>query len=217
MFLCDIGSPPACARTTVPSRPTGSPRACRDGSFGTTAYAVSLGSPPHVRGRRRAGRRGAGEVRITLACAGTTCRPPQTGASFIGSTPRMRGRRARTWRTRSTSPDHPRRVRGRRGQGVECVVGFRTTPACAGTTKRRGLRAEGTWDHPRMRGDDISKPGVNHSPQGPPLREQGRLVVRDRDVLAPWTTPAGAGNTPGACCCRRSASDHPRGRGEHAC
>ena len=44
-----------------------------------------------------------------------------------------------------------------------------------------------------MRGDDNSKPGVNHSPHGPPPRVQGRPGRAPRHALGDWNTPACAG------------------------
>jgi len=195
---------------TLASRPPGSRRRCAT-------------NPTKLNGRAapRSGTAAGGSITgaATLlsplgpipACAGTTAVAKHHSCQAKGPPPRARGRRA----DQQLSTER-----------------VRTIPAGAGTTKRPGLRAEGTWDHPRVRednttgtgvgepqggspprrGDDISKPGVNHSPQGPPLRGQGRLVVGDRDVLAPWTTPASAGTT----CCWASrwslTRDNPRRR-----
>ena len=99
-----------------------------------SSAALSAGSPPHARGRPvRALWR---DVRggITPACAGKTKLYIALYESSLGSPPHARGRPA------------PRPRAGREE---------RITPACAGKTSLAPFSGLRSWDHPRMRGEDI--------------------------------------------------------------
>ncbi len=140
---------------------------------GAATLLSPLGPPPHARGRHLETRREPFTPRTTPACAGTISRPryrrrnrsdhPRergddmptipNGASFIGSTPRARGRRqgpgVRDQDCRITSRVRgedlnlqykrrhqigpPPRARGRLPDRAAHRVGDRITPACAGT------------------------------------------------------------------------------------
>ena len=88
---------------------------------------VQAGSPPHARGRLRAGVDRGAASRITPACAGKTRFEAKDDASNAGSPPHARGRRRRAlhWH----QPD-----------GI--------TPACAGKTRRLDENEKGTHGSP---------------------------------------------------------------------
>ena len=109
---------PACAgktvgKTFIIGRTTDHPRMRGEDALASSAAFWASGSPPHARGRRRAGRRPNGPRRITPACAGKTVAATVQAPGYGGSPPHARGRRwLAGWRA------------GRR----------RITPACAGKT-----------------------------------------------------------------------------------
>ncbi len=112
----------------------------------------------------------------------------------LGSPPRMRGKRVRSYNNR-------RRIR--------------ITPADAGKTKRYGRSTGESWDHPRGCGENASRSAAAQSRAGSPPRMRGKRAMftfADADVRI---TPADAGKT------RRKAhayilrQDHPRGCGEN--
>ena len=152
------------------------------------------GSPPHARGRLVSCFNVIGIFRITPACAGKTIAKYDDGYSITGSPPHARGRLTLGDKTKSVD---------------------RITPACAGKTPwLRGplcLRA----DHPRMRGEDVSKNVslfilILDHPRMRGEDSSGRANISTR----PWITPACAGKTGCFCIEPKSDKDHPRMRGE---
>ena len=91
----------------------------------------------------------------------------------------------------------------------------RITPACAGKTCSGSVRAPKTWDHPRMRGEDVRNVVEKRRDGGSPPHARGRLVERLLHLDARGITPACAGKT-----IRREVGDqikegsppHARGR-----
>ena len=114
------------------------------------------GSPPHARGRLGRARPRMGTLGITPACAGKTS--TTTRAVFsVGDHPRMRGEDAAKSilnRLMSGSPPH---ARGRPSPAPKPIKAAGITPACAGKTAERKRPNLNKWDHPRMRGEDVSE------------------------------------------------------------
>ena len=117
--------------------------------------AMTVGSPPHARGRpvKDHGIRLSGG--ITPACAGKTGQRPRH-TSVWRDHPRMRGEdRSKTtaYVCLAGSPPH---ARGRQTQGIHKPPRTGITPACAGKTPVSRPRWRRRRDHPRMRGEDTA-------------------------------------------------------------
>ena len=131
------------------------------------------GSPPHARGRRRAGHFSASNERITPACAGKTDRS-QIRVRLRSDHPRMRGEdiiRDLKSQVDGGSPPH---ARGRRIDLVRDEALFRITPACAGKTFETSANNASLGDHPRMRGEDRAEHLDISNMSGSPPHARGR-------------------------------------------
>ena len=109
------------------------------------------------------------------------------------------------------SPPH---ARGRQRVAVLDGTADGITPACAGKT---GSILSVLWtmaDHPRMRGEDVSKPFPTPCAAGSPPHARGRRQKSGRDIRRCRITPACAGKTTGPVSKEHHMSDHPRMRGE---
>ena len=115
------------------------------------------GSPPHARGRRRAGHFSASNERITPACAGKTDRS-QIRVRLRSDHPRMRGEDESTSFVMRRSFGSPPHARGRRSKRRRTTLHSGITPACAGKTELNILTFPICQDHPRMRGEDARMP-----------------------------------------------------------
>ena len=91
------------------------------------------------------------------------------------------------------------------------------TPAHAGTTLSVLLGSLKNEDHPRSRGDHLNNLAQSFISQGSPPLTRGPPSVLVCTVSAPRITPAHAGTTYSTERAPRSASDHPRSRGDHRC
>jgi len=113
---------------------------------------------------------------------------------------------------RRGSPPHARgALQGRRrahtGRGI--------TPACAGSTSRCCCQTGWSRDHPRMRGEHLSKCRDGVSAEGSPPHARGAHCVAARPGVQLGITPACAGSTKTSFWDDEKVGDHPRMRGEH--
>ena len=125
-----------------------------------TSTIIVRGSSPHPRGtpdRKPAGTIG---FRIIPASAGNTL-SRASGAKFAGDHPRIRGEHASSiaicpdsW---GSSP-HPRGTHYASSSSSGCK---RIIPASAGNTSSNRKRWKQRWDHPRIRGEHISRRSIN--------------------------------------------------------
>ncbi len=213
------GTTPACAGTTSPgSGPVSSardhPRMRGDHSARNVGDVEPLGPPPHARGppirtRPRSTRDGT-----TPACAGTT-RPRGVPPPGTGDHPRMRGDHTQSTRYELTGQGPPPHARGPPIRTRPRSTRDGTTPACAGTTRPRGVPPPGTGDHPRMRGDHTQSTRYELTGQGPPPHARGPLAGANLPITLLGTTPACAGTTRTSRRWCPSPRDHPRMRGDH--
>ncbi len=213
------GTTPACAGSTSP--PPGSARAFWDHPrvrgehyLGPCGADLSLGPPPRARGARARDVARDAPVGTTPACAGSTTTSSRP-ASPSGDHPRVRGEHDHSVIRSASVPGPPPRARGAPylERGTPHVAG--TTPACAGSTAPRRPGARSPGDHPRVRGEHLSRNSRAASALGPPPRARGAPRPRVADVRRLGTTPACAGSTTAPSCRRTASWDHPRVRGEH--
>ena len=91
---------------------------------------------------------------------------------------------------------------------------FRITPACAGKTLPCSNGYGKSWDHPRMRGEDLRDRRRERRGPGSPPHARGRPTVSECIVHRVRITPACAGKTHYGQFIFNETRDHPRMRGE---
>ena len=109
----------------------------------------------------------------------------------------------------------PPLTRGTRQEVSDLSRVKRITPAYAGNTCISFSSADTKEDHPRLRGEHVSKISTNAKTRGSPPLTRGTHPVSH--TPAPWygITPAYAGNTGIILAPLTLFQDHPRLRGEH--
>ena len=175
------GNTPACAGKTLGSRPHQTsdrehPRVRGEDSSAAQPSADRTGTPPRARGRPNTPSLGLGDAGNTPACAGKT-------ACFgrwllmLREHPRVRGEDDPFLVRRSIRSGTPPRARGRHHGLPAAHLPYGNTPACAGKTWNVAQHWSPTWEHPRVRGEDVPGWFATPSRQGTPPRARGRLVV----------------------------------------
>ena len=92
---------------------------------------------------------------------------------------------------------------------------MRITPADAGKTAKRELKAAQKADHPRVCGENaLGKTRITVA-MGSPPRMRGKRRYQFLIAVQYRITPAGAGKTIKPCQSRALERDHPRGCGEN--
>ena len=152
------------------------------------------GSPPHARGRQRAGHPRPPSNGITPACAGKT-RLWLSPKCSMRDHPRMRGEDEHSSDVFAGSRGSPPHARGRRPDPPLSGHTARITPACAGKT-HKPERVPGLMpDHPRMRGEDPSLMRAESLHLGSPPHARGRRRPQRLCSRGARITPACAGKT----------------------
>ena len=88
-------------------------------------------------------------------------------------------------------------------------------PACAGNTQELEAASAGQRDHPRMRGEHISRKPPTNPTTGSSPHARGTLRGSVYSMVSGGIIPACAGNTGATSTTAPSRRDHPRMRGEH--
>ena len=166
------------------------------GEHETETFEVILdgGSSPHARGTRSGCRAASRRRRFIPACAGNTSRGRRR-RSIRSVHPRMRGEHE--------SPE------GRKHTAIG------SSPHARGTLTAISSRRLRTSVHPRMRGEHATRNRRSGAPIGSSPHARGTPSIPLRATPANRFIPACAGNTTRRSCSRRSATVHPRMRGEH--
>ena len=174
---------------------------------------LTVGSPPHARGRQISITDPIAAGRITPACAGKTTFSASLAAS-ASDHPRMRGEDPVVDKPVDNSNGSPPHARGRLGDFFVKSGDKRITPACAGKTKHRRYRQVSLSDHPRMRGEDPDSARTIACTIGSPPHARGRRLDLSENVHENGITPACAGKTTNVDFALFEEQDHPRMRGE---
>ena len=105
-----------------------------------------------------------------------------------------------------------------RGEDSDAPWGWwrteRITPACAGKTLPWSSSWRTRWDHPRMRGEDLTYLNSGSAVRGSPPHARGRPRPAEMPPVDLGITPACAGKTTDYHGAGWAVSDHPRMRGE---
>ena len=170
------------------------PRACGENATVKTCWRLSSGSPPRMRGKRRALQAVPRGVRITPAHAGKT--PCSVSPwSRCPDHPRACGENLLRQCLRSENGGSPPRMRGKPPQSLSMQRILRITPAHAGKTGKKLLCGEYTSDHPRACGENSSTRRVHFRQSGSPPRMRGKQTVSLIVIPQTRITPAHAGKT----------------------
>ena len=159
-----------------------------------SGFQNGRGPPPLARGERRRRLRPLPSGRTTPARAGRTRIGPQSPVSGRDH-PRSRGEDSISSIDPETPAGPPPLARGRPARPRASRRPRRTTPARAGKTTGPDCSASASRDHPRSRGEDMYRSGVNAPDGGPPPLARGRLERARLARLAVRTTPARAEKT----------------------
>ena len=152
------------------------------------------GSSPPTRGAHINGKCNPPNNRIIPAYAGSTAVKTLREAARAGSSPPTRG-----------APTHP-------WWPNQCG---RIIPAYAGSTTAIVQDCPYPADHPRLRGEHLSKLVSMKAPSGSSPPTRGALTARAAQVARDRIIPAYAGSTGDSDVLVWADSDHPRLRGEH--
>ena len=152
--------------------------------------------------------------RITPACAGKTWRQRRRWWQ-TSDHPRMRGEDRKIIFRHTPKWGSPPHARGRRRQSPQRHGIWGITPACAGKTGGGLIRGSRGTDHPRMRGENGTRPAIRRPARGSPPHARGKQALFVADDFAVRITPACAGKTPMKGPYDAHEPDHPRMRGEN--
>ena len=154
--------------------------------------AIVQGSPPRARGRERPTGSAPKSSRITPACAGKRwSRPDRYG--LAPDHPRVRGEEGKSWLAVFTPWGSPPRARGRGIDQGHRLIAVGITPACAGKRPVTPALIPSSPDHPRVRGEELSKLTSSAGNGGSPPRARGRVHSGFIQVVHAGITPACAG------------------------
>ncbi len=212
------GTIPACAGSSswrrLPRRcPGDHPRVRGEQPAQLSSAPIFPGPSPRARGADQLPVPLVGLLGTIPACAGsrsaagTACRTP-------GDHPRVRGEQ-RTPPSTCTTPAGP--SPRARGAGVPPRPDIRlggTIPACAGSRMTTVSATTRSWDHPRVRGEQIGSACGLPDSRGPSPRARGAATGASLIVDVNGTIPACAGSSTASTTARGTTRDHPRVRGE---
>ena len=174
------------------------------------------GSSPHTRGAQTRARRQKLPKRIIPAYAGSTAHTAEKTMIRAGSSPHTRGARPTLSFSAASLRDHPR-IRGEHGavwcaprdcpgssphtRGARCSPGSyrpapRIIPAYAGSTPAIVSFTTKPADHPRIRGEHVSRCGFCTLPGGSSPHTRGAPCFPATPSTTRGIIPAYAGSTP---------------------
>ena len=212
-------TPADAGKTTVYSRnkpvPWDHPRGCGENA-GFLVHGIGIiGSPPRMRGKRRAWCLSISACRITPADAGKT-HSLNSSNRRSQDHPRGCGENYHFIDIRLGIPGSPPRMRGKRCNPFSFTYHFRITPADAGKTVTVKRKFHIIQDHPRGCGENKSLNFIKLACQGSPPRMRGKRTDSNSGKRAYRITPADAGKTKNPQRVPMERKDHPRGCGENS-
>ena len=152
------------------------------------------GSSPLTRGKRRPPRRGHERTGLIPAHAGKTEPSPSTRAATWAH-PRSRGENSRSARSPSRSGGSSPLTRGKRSLRSPRNARDRLIPAHAGKTRVRRSDPRSCRAHPRSRGENLNKQGLETTAQGSSPLTRGKRRGPPGRPHKDGLIPAHAGKT----------------------
>ena len=172
------------------------------------------GSSPRVRGKRPGPQAVGVGPRLIPACAGKT-RSASAAARAARAHPRVCGENDMTRRHARVCDGSSPRVRGKRARGRGITRRRRLIPACAGKTPGRPCTRPCGWAHPRVCGENNADNTITFPRAGSSPRVRGKPpVVRESRDLG-GLIPACAGKTSSNGTAGPVGPAHPRVCGEN--
>ena len=171
------------------------------------------GSPPHMRGKARAGAGPDGQRGITPAHAGKSAGLAKD-QNRVWDHPRTCGEKAFTsslFQVFSGSPPH---MRGKERHGYSHHPRMGITPAHAGKSLIYAIWVCSTWDHPRTCGEKEKISAPEFFKGGSPPHMRGKAYYHDGVNASHGITPAHAGKRLNTVKNPFKKRDHPRTCGE---
>ena len=176
-------------------------------------HRQTMGTPPRARGRHKWHNDCDCTIGNTPACAGKT--PPQPSPKRgQWEHPRVRGEDSSFLIVTNCHTGTPPRARGRLIDHRDKGAPSGNTPACAGKTSAWPRTEHSQREHPRVRGEDVSRRIADQSLLGTPPRARGRRFFRAFSPAGSGNTPACAGKTTFGLSSNVRTWEHPRVRGE---
>ena len=189
------------------------PRICGEKRSGRRYHKLSLGSPPHMRGKAYSCADFAAHIGITPAYAGKSI-TKKSKKYKKRDHPRICGEKKVNFRQSHVFWGSPPHMRGkaRHGRHGESRCGI--TPAYAGK-RPLAIRAKFNMkDHPRICGEKYLRAVLGNPYQGSPPHMRGKGFLPDSCRFLPGITPAYAGKRKKGGLSSPLHGDHPRICGE---
>ena len=174
---------------------------------------ISLGSPPHVRGKEYRDQPAGMGLGITPACAGKR-RFQQSWRLRRGDHPRMCGEKCDGMQEIAGLSGSPPHVRGKATDIYTIANALGITPACAGKRSDALLSRSVRRDHPRMCGEKLFLMNLFLKELGSPPHVRGKEKGSPDYAFAKRITPACAGKSADHRSKAGHYEDHPRMCGE---
>ena len=190
------------------------PRVCGENNQLIMSFYIPEGSSPRVRGKL--GGQAGVDVRLRLipACAGKTGTASQQ-QRHQQAHPRVCGENPpRTPRPEASAGSSPR-VRGKPSAWYSPLLRVGLIPACAGKTPAPDTTTHPHPAHPRVCGENLSRPIVWIAGFGSSPRVRGKLVRAQRAQRHRGLIPACAGKTLPTAVAAPMSQAHPRVCGEN--
>ncbi len=191
------------------------PRVCGERACSSSAWALSGGSSPRVRGTRYGAVADIGQRRFIPACAGNAIDQAREHVR-IAVHPRVCGERWRKGSSNRLNVGSSPRVRGTLRHEGRRHIGDRFIPACAGNAARRARRSHSSAVHPRVCGERPIALAAAATSAGSSPRVRGTRTPRPAVPAPGRFIPACAGNAVRSKLALADCSVHPRVCGERA-
>ena len=186
----------------------------RRGEQGSPPLLVRLSLGPSPRARGAVGVRGGVRVHVGTIPAGAGSRGPCGDRRQLHREhPRGRGEQTAGDLDRSHGLGPSPRARGAGHLARRQRDPAGTIPAGAGSSCTSGRSGPGSWDHPRVHGEQLALYARRRQSRGASPRARGAATCRAQTGRPSRTIPAGAGSRAWRVPSARTARDHPRGRG----
>ena len=186
---------------------------CGEKFCSVLSLSLSLGSPPHVRGKAWDTCAYVARYGITPACAGKSGYTYRC-CWFVGDHPRMCGEKSASKTEAEAALGSPPHVRGKVSEQISALSVSRITPACAGKSQKTLVKIPILKDHPRMCGEKAPCPPIAERTGGSPPHVRGKVDINVAEELSRRITPACAGKRLYEKDARGGTRDHPRMCGE---
>ena len=191
------------------------PRACGENFRLLWWVEQPLGSSPRMRGKRSSLHSNLVEDGLIPAHAGKTTKAQEIATQWPAH-PRACGENEAPIDKRGRAVGSSPRMRGKRALTLETVYRCGLIPAHAGKTITKLKMLFERWAHPRACGENLSVNGNGVRCKGSSPRMRGKLSAARPATSNIGLIPAHAGKTRSLCCDRSAYWAHPRACGENS-